>query len=91
MQITSNQDWTEITNLEENKTYILQAICSKFYLNSDNISEIAPISAMWYQGSDAPNSSDIGLLGETLKVSGSIPVYVKPITTPCKIIIQEIV
>lgn len=91
MQTITTQDWTEITGLDISKKYILQAQYNVEIEQQSVRFENRPTLIMWYQNSDAPETTTEGVITDRIKAEASIPIYVKSQVIPINIIVQEVI
>ena len=74
-------DWTEVTGLDADSNYMLQAqLTDNFRLGQ----------AMWIQSATEPQSDDLGIMADTIKLSGATKVYVKVTILPTMIVAQAV-
>jgi len=81
MQEITTTNWTKINGLDSTKTYILQARL---------INEERTIPVNWFQGDNAPQTTDRQVLATTSKFKATKNIYVKSQATPVIIVVQEI-
>ena len=91
MQTITTQNWTQITGLDGTKKYILQAQYIPEIGPQPVRLENRPIQVMWYQGSDAPESTTEGVITDQIKADASVSIYVKSLAYPVNIIVQEVI
>ena len=90
MQTIQTQNWTKITWLDSDKYYLLQAL-KKANAPKDNVLGYCSTDVMWLQVGSEPASTDIGLVEDIIKISGSEDVYVKTDVLPLYVVVQEVI
>lgn len=88
MQQITTRDWTQITGLDSEKTYILQAQVKRF--DSSNVFGVIPVNVMWLQAAAAPAADTVGMIDNKLKASAASAIYVKS-SLDCEIVVQEVI
>ena len=85
----TSTDWTQVSDLTDNTTYILQA--KKFFENLF-MKSYTTINILFTQAENIPEDNKTGILASDIKfkkVSG-LNIYIKALGTPTNIDIQEV-